>query len=124
MKKILGLALGLTIIALTPAISSAETYSPRELQTLGKYVAGIANYGDRIEKELGNNWKTVERKLGPIFDKYEKNPDFEKGYNEFMDAIDEAIEAADRGIKFADNLLYSNTLAWVNGFVTGVKLRR
>ena len=117
MKKLLGLALSITIFSLTPAVGKAYDMTDVEIEHFGAMVGSLVGGCEKkLKGMLGKKkWKKFENVVGPLFKKYEKHNLFVKN--------EKKSKAEARESAFASAILCVNGYNWINGFMLGLNVK-
>ncbi len=117
MNRLIGLLLGITMIALTPSVGNAYDLTDKEIEHLGLLFGGMQGGCKReLEKDFGKKkWEQVGNVLGPLAKKYEKHALFSKTFEEVNDFRKSNKSIAKDMCKDASH--------WIFGVILGLNLK-
>jgi hypothetical protein len=113
----LGLALSITIIALTPAAGNAYDMTDAEIEHFGAMLGSLDGACEKkLEKMYGEEkWKIITSAVVPLIEKYEKHNLFLKNTKKSK------AEASASNI--ASGMACMNGYNWMNGVFLGLNLK-
>ena len=113
MKKILGFALGITMIALTPAVGNAQTLTKKQIIVLARMMATVERCIDEsVDNFTDTELDLINKKIDILYlgNKLRGNKVAKKTFEEFRYMELKGFER---------KLICGGTVLWMNGMLMG-----